>query len=77
MGDVINLRQARKAKARAGKEAQAQENRIRFGRTGAEKRRDADAEDRGARTHEGHRIEGEGSEGGGSEDEQDPDGGKV
>jgi hypothetical protein len=69
MGDVINLRQARKAKARAGKEAQAQENRVRFGRTGAEKRRDADVEDRGARTHEGHRIDGK--------DEQDPDGGKV
>ncbi|WP_395672989.1 DUF4169 family protein [Inquilinus sp.] len=72
MGDVINLRQARKAKARADKETQAQENRIRFGRTGAEKRRDADAGDRGARTHDGHRIDGKNNQ-----DEQDPDGGKV
>jgi hypothetical protein len=67
MGEVINLRQARKARARADKEAQAQENRARFGRTGAEKRRDADTADRDDRKHEGHRIEGD----------QDPDGGKA
>jgi hypothetical protein len=67
MGEVINLRQARKAKARAEKEAQAQENRARFGRTGGQKRRDTDAAERGARRHEGHRIE----------QDEDPDGGAA
>jgi hypothetical protein len=37
MGDVINLRQFRKSKARAEKEKSAAENRISFGRTKAEK----------------------------------------
>lgn len=67
MGEVINLRQARKARARAEKEAQARENRARFGRTGAEKRRDADTAERDDRRHEGHRIG----------DDEDPDGGAA
>jgi len=37
MADVINLRQARKIKARSGKEKKAQENRVKFGRTKSEK----------------------------------------
>lgn len=37
MGDVINLRQARKAKARAAADAKAAANRHAFGRTKAEK----------------------------------------
>ena len=37
MAEIINLRQARKQKARAEKEARADENRIAFGRTKAEK----------------------------------------
>ena len=37
MAEIINLRQARKHKARADKEARASENRIAFGRTKAEK----------------------------------------
>jgi Domain of unknown function (DUF4169) len=37
MADIINLRRARKDKARADKEARATENRIRFGRTKDEK----------------------------------------
>ena len=36
-GDVINLRQFRKQKARTDKESQAEQNRITFGRTKAEK----------------------------------------
>lgn len=32
MGDVVNLRRARKDRARREKEAQAQENRVAFGR---------------------------------------------
>ena len=71
MGEVINLRQARKARARAGKEAQAQENRARFGRTGVEKQRDTDTAERDDRRHEGHRI------GPHTEDDKDPDGGTA
>ena len=37
MADIINLNQARKQRARAGKSAKAEENRARFGRTKAEK----------------------------------------
>jgi hypothetical protein len=37
MADILSLSKARKAKARAEKETQAQQNRIRFGRTKAEK----------------------------------------
>lgn len=36
-GDVVNLRQFRKRSARAEKEKQAEQNRISFGRTKAEK----------------------------------------
>jgi hypothetical protein len=37
MAEIINLRQARKNKARTDKEARANENRVSFGRTKAEK----------------------------------------
>lgn len=40
MAEPINLNQARKAKARAEKEQRATENRIKHGRTKAEKQRD-------------------------------------
>ncbi|XUY25806.1 DUF4169 family protein [Agrobacterium sp. rho-8.1] len=36
-GDVVNLRQFRKQKARTDKEKQAEQNRLTFGRTKAEK----------------------------------------
>lgn len=36
-GDVVNLRQFRKQKARSEKEKQAEQNRLLFGRTKAEK----------------------------------------
>ncbi len=36
-GDVVNLRQFRKQKARGEKEMQAEQNRLTFGRTKAEK----------------------------------------
>lgn len=36
-GDVVNLRQFRKQKVRSEKERQAEQNRISFGRTKAEK----------------------------------------
>ena len=37
MADIINLRQARKARARSEAEAKAAANRVRFGRTAQEK----------------------------------------
>ena len=37
LADILSLSKARKAKARAGKDAQAAENRVKFGRTKAEK----------------------------------------
>jgi hypothetical protein len=37
MGDIVNLRRARKAKARAEAETDAQANRVSHGRTKAEK----------------------------------------
>jgi hypothetical protein len=37
MADIVNLRQARKAKARADKETIAAENRVRHGRTAHER----------------------------------------
>lgn len=37
MTEIVNLRQARKAKARSDKETQAAENRAAFGQTKAEK----------------------------------------
>ena len=40
MGDVINLRQARKARARADREKAAEQNRAKFGRTKGQKSRD-------------------------------------
>jgi len=39
--DIINLRNARKAKARAKNDARAAENRVRFGRTKAEREQSA------------------------------------
>lgn len=36
--DIVNLRKVRKAKVRAESDAQASENRVRFGRTKAERR---------------------------------------
>lgn len=37
MAEIINLRQARKRKVRSEKETQADENRVKFGRTKASK----------------------------------------
>lgn len=37
VGEIVNLRQARKAKVRAQKEKQAEQNRLTFGRTKTEK----------------------------------------
>jgi hypothetical protein len=39
-GDIVNLRQFRKSKARAEKDAKAEQNRAKFGRTKGQKQLD-------------------------------------
>lgn len=53
MAEIINLRSARKAKAKAEDTRQAQANRAKFGRTKAEKLRDQAEADRAARAIDG------------------------
>lgn len=53
--DIVNLRSARKAKARAERERKAETNRALFGRTKAEKKSQADERDKAARVLESHR----------------------
>ena len=57
MAEVVNLRMARKQKARAGKEQTASENRALHGRTKAEKLRDRVEAEKAASFVEGHRLE--------------------
>ena len=42
MAEIININRARKQRARAASAIKAEENRVRFGRTKAEKQADAD-----------------------------------
>jgi hypothetical protein len=53
--DVVNLRRARKAKGRSEREAAADRNRARFGRSKAEKEKDAAERARAERALEAHR----------------------
>lgn len=55
MADIINLRQARKVKARADKERAAEANRAKFGRTKADRESGRLAEARRERQLEGCR----------------------
>lgn len=55
--NVINLRHARKQKARAEKAANAARNRALHGRTKADRRRDEAEEERAARALDGARRE--------------------
>lgn len=57
MGEVINFNKARKQKARADAEKQAAENRVRFGRTKAQKQRDAEEAAEAQRRLDGLRRE--------------------
>ena len=61
MADVVNLRLARKRKAREELERHADENRAKYGRTSAERRRETAEESRLKRHLDGHRRE-DGSE---------------
>jgi hypothetical protein len=57
MADIINLRQARKQKARADKDATAAGNRAKFGRTKGEKLRDAKEKAQADKHIDGHKRE--------------------
>ncbi|TIO78060.1 MAG: DUF4169 family protein [Mesorhizobium sp.] len=57
MGEIINLRQARKQKARIEKERLAGENRALHGRSRAERERDRVTSDRTEKFMDGHRRE--------------------
>ena len=57
MAELVNLRRARKARQRAEQEAQAAENRARFGRPKAEKRLEAARAEKARRDLEGKRRE--------------------
>ncbi len=55
--EIVNLRQFRKKQARSDKEKQAEQNRITFGRTKAEKNLTKALNDKAEKTHEAGRIE--------------------
>jgi len=55
--DIINLRRARKAKTRNEREKDAEQNRVRFGRSSADKRKDTDERDRAIAHIDQHRLE--------------------
>lgn len=55
--DIVNLRHARKAKARTDKERQAEQNRLLHGRTKAEKSLTRTLNDKAERVHEQGRLE--------------------
>lgn len=57
MADVVNLRQFRKVKARAEKEAVAEQNRISFGRSRDEKRLTDARNEKALRDHEQGKLE--------------------
>lgn len=57
MAEIVNLNQARKARQRAEAERQAAENRVRFGRTKAEKKTDTQEKQRGERELDGKKVE--------------------
>lgn len=59
MGDIVNLKRVRKARDRREREDAAAENRVRFGRTKAEKELAKAADDLTARRLDGHRRDGE------------------
>ena len=57
MAEIVNLNKLRKVKARAMDESRAQTNRIKYGRTKAEKANDRRTEERSARLHKGKKLD--------------------
>ncbi|QND63916.1 DUF4169 family protein [Mesorhizobium loti] len=62
MADIVNLRQARKQKARDEKVRVAEQNRALYGRSKAEKQRDGLIADKAEKFVAGHRREPSGAE---------------
>ncbi len=59
MADIVNLNKYRKARKRATASMHASENRVRYGRSANEKRRDADAATRIDKALDDGRLEAE------------------
>ncbi len=59
MAEILNLNQARKAKAKAGAKTKAVENRARFGRTKGDKAAEAARADKLRRELDGAKREGQ------------------
>lgn len=57
MVEILSLSKARKARARTEKEAAAEANRLKFGRTKAEKLKDAAEKAKADRLIDGHKRE--------------------
>ena len=57
MGDVVNLNKLRKARARVEAKVQADANRVKFGRTKAERKRDEIEGNRLVKTIEGVKLD--------------------
>lgn len=57
MAEPVNLNRYRKAKARADRKAQADENAVKFGRTKAEKDLDSARAERAESTIDGHKLD--------------------
>lgn len=60
--EIVNLRKARKARDRAEKEKRAEENRVKFGRTKAERELESANKAIDLRRIEAHKRDGEGDE---------------
>jgi hypothetical protein len=59
MANVINLNKKRKTKAKGEKEKQAEQNRIKFGRTKEQKQLEKLKADKAKRHIDGHKIDGD------------------
>ncbi len=55
--EIVNLRKARKARDRSAREAEAAENRTKFGRTRVERELAAARDDLAVRRLDGHRLD--------------------
>ena len=59
MAEIINLQKVRKQRARADKAEQAEQNRIKFGRTKAERMLEETRAEKLAKLTDGHRLDGD------------------
>lgn len=57
MAEIVNLRTFRKQKARSDKDSAAEANRLKFGRTKAEKQQVAAEKDRADKHIDGHKLD--------------------